>query len=384
MATRAIIWITDIDSNGEVFQRQHAVTVWPVTVGRAIDNDIVLLDPHVAAHHLHLNYVDTQVTARVLQTVNGIVLSNRAVPSIESAPMTHTVAALQSANWQCSERLTLGRSSLRYIDEATQLAPELVFEQAAQDSLKSLDSLKSQDSLAKPKPDLKPSTLSVPDLSSFNWQSVLGIFFLLMSITTAEAFITNNPDTYVIAAFKAAGLVLAAIAVWALLWAILSKVFSGRLHYFEHALLAAKYIIVTSLVLWHLDMLSFAFSIEWLGQFDAMITILAGAWLISKHLKIALNASDPNHSGRRTARIITVVTMLLGLSVAGLIMGQRYQSTGRFNEGLYMSTFMPPSWRLHKAQPPQSMVDGLAGIKAKADALAQTGDDKGADDDSEE
>ena len=372
MATRAIIWISDTAASGEVFHRQQVVSHWPITVGRAIDNDIVLLDPHVAAHHLRLEHNDAALSAQVLETVNPVVIND----SFGSS--NKVIEPMQSAPWPSTGVLTIGRTSLRYIDETTALAPEKIYPASA--PLAANTAANTVDTAV----HTAVANTAAPTTRGLDWQSALGIFFLLMAVTTAEAFITNNPDTYLIAAFKAAGLALGAIAIWALLWAILSKVFSGRLHYFEHALLAAKFIIVTSVVLWHLDMLSFMFSIEWLGQFDGLITILAGAWLISKHLKIALNATASTISGRKVSRIVTAVTTVLGLSVAGLMMGQRYQNTGHFNEGLYLSTFMPPSWRLHKAQPPTVLVDGLAGIKAKADALAQSSDDKGTDEDSEE
>ncbi|HWH73714.1 MAG TPA: FHA domain-containing protein, partial [Methylibium sp.] len=42
-----------LDRDGSVAHR-IPVRRWPVTIGRAIDCDVVLDDPHVAAHHARL------------------------------------------------------------------------------------------------------------------------------------------------------------------------------------------------------------------------------------------------------------------------------------------------------------------------------------------
>ena len=39
-----------LDRDGMVRQAWR-IDRWPVTIGRALDNDVVLTEPHVAAHH---------------------------------------------------------------------------------------------------------------------------------------------------------------------------------------------------------------------------------------------------------------------------------------------------------------------------------------------
>ena len=46
-----------IDRDGLVRQAWR-VERWPVSIGRALDNTVVLSDPHVAAHHATLDLVD--------------------------------------------------------------------------------------------------------------------------------------------------------------------------------------------------------------------------------------------------------------------------------------------------------------------------------------
>jgi len=46
-----------VDRDGLVRQAWR-IEQWPVSIGRALDNTVVLSDPHVAAHHVTLEFVD--------------------------------------------------------------------------------------------------------------------------------------------------------------------------------------------------------------------------------------------------------------------------------------------------------------------------------------
>ena len=48
--------LESVDRDGLVRQSWR-IERWPVTIGRALDNTIVLSDPHVAAHHATLDLV---------------------------------------------------------------------------------------------------------------------------------------------------------------------------------------------------------------------------------------------------------------------------------------------------------------------------------------
>ncbi len=70
----AAIWIEVLSRHGDVGSRQR-FTSTPITIGRAYDNDVVLDDPHVAAHHLRIVRSDAGVlTAEDLGSRNGLYL----------------------------------------------------------------------------------------------------------------------------------------------------------------------------------------------------------------------------------------------------------------------------------------------------------------------
>ena len=52
-----------VDRDGFVRQAWR-IEHWPVSIGRALDNTVVLSDPHVAAHHATVDVVDGHEVVR--------------------------------------------------------------------------------------------------------------------------------------------------------------------------------------------------------------------------------------------------------------------------------------------------------------------------------
>ena len=62
-----------LDRDGLVRQAWR-IERWPVTIGRALDNTIVLSDPHVAAHHATLDQSEAGVQGRF--DAQGVTFAN--------------------------------------------------------------------------------------------------------------------------------------------------------------------------------------------------------------------------------------------------------------------------------------------------------------------
>ncbi|HEX4509371.1 MAG TPA: FHA domain-containing protein, partial [Burkholderiaceae bacterium] len=110
METLALIEVLD----REGFPRQSVrIAQWPARIGRAVDCDLVLDDPHVAPHHASLIVGDGGVHVVPSPTINGVRFG-RARVAMGSAPRLPP-----------SGMLTLGSTTVRVrlADEA--LAPEL-------------------------------------------------------------------------------------------------------------------------------------------------------------------------------------------------------------------------------------------------------------------
>ena len=76
METLALIETLDRDGQPRQILR---VSQWPVRIGRAIDCDLVLDDPHVAAHHVTLDLREDGLHVVPAATVNGVRLGRASV-----------------------------------------------------------------------------------------------------------------------------------------------------------------------------------------------------------------------------------------------------------------------------------------------------------------
>jgi pSer/pThr/pTyr-binding forkhead associated (FHA) protein len=359
MATRAIIQISEPISDGTTSSRLFEVKQWPVAIGRALDNDLILVDPFVAPHHARIEQTGDGFSIVALQTDNGVELeSGEHIRADEQQP------------WQEGKLANIGQCRLSLFSEEASLAPEKSLSQAS--AQLALKKAAAQESSAQ-------VTANSKNPHAVTWQRGLKLIALLLLVITGESFISNNPDVFVLNTIKTAGTFIAGLLVWALVWAILSKVFSGAMRFGAHFFTAVKAVVVMQLVLWHLHIAAFAFSIEILGQFDSILFILLIGWLLVRHLKIALSGNE--HTSQRTAKFVQYGVVSLTLGAIALSLGVRYNATGRLTDGLYLTNFMPPSWRLHKAKSPEVLEQGMAELKARTDR--QLSKDTGGDSDQE-
>jgi Inner membrane component of T3SS, cytoplasmic domain len=358
MATRAIIQISEAFSDGIVSSRLFEVKQWPVTIGRALDNDLILVDPFVAPRHARIEKTDEGYKIVALQTDNGVELENG-----------EHIRADEQQLWQEGKLANIGQCRLSLFSEEASLAPEKSLSQASAEQAR-----KTAAAQLSAEQHIATTKASEYDVT---WMQGAKLIALLLLVISGESFLTNNPDVYVLNTLKTAGTFIAGLLVWALVWAILSKVFSGAMRYGAHFFTAAKAVTVAQLILWVLHVAAAAFSIEFLSQFDSILFIVLLGWLLVRHLKIALGGNE--HASKRTAKFVQYGVVGLTLGAIALSLVVRYNATGRITDGLYLSTFMPPSWRLHKAKSPEVLEQGMAALKVRTDK--QLSKDTGSDSD---
>jgi FHA domain len=371
MATRAIIRISEPTADDSLSTRLYEIKQWPVTIGRALDNDLILTDPFVAPHHARVDQEGDAFRITALQTDNGI--------ELESGEQ---LRADEQQAWQEGKSAHIGQVRLNLVSEATSLAPEQSLAQASalNASKKATEKTTSDQRLASAH-QAKSAEYAVP------WQKGLQLMAFLLLALTGEGFISHNPDVFVLNTLKTAGSFIGGLLLWSLVWGLLTKVFSGSVRFGAHFFTAVKAVIVMQLTLWVLHAAAFAFSIEMLSQFDSILFIFMLGWLLMRHLNIALGGSDKTGiegSSKRTTKLIQygVVSLMLGAIALSLVV--RYNATGRFTDGLYLGTFMPPSWRLHKAKAPEVLDQGMAALKERTDKLLVKDGTSDADLDTEE
>ena len=79
-----LAWLEILDRHGDVSSR-HSVHAWPLKIGRAYTNDIVLDDPQIAAHHVEIRPAeDGNYHAVDLGSLNGILNKNSKLNQAEA------------------------------------------------------------------------------------------------------------------------------------------------------------------------------------------------------------------------------------------------------------------------------------------------------------
>jgi hypothetical protein len=301
------------DRGGALVARVE-VTQWPVTIGRALDAGLVLDDAHVAPRHMRVDRAaDGTVSVQMLDTVNGVVQHRR----MRRRGETFT--------WAPGEELLLGRLklSLRLVGEP--LAPEL-------------------------------------PLSHFPWRTTgwtVALAACVLAMMAAMAWLATTESS--VLAQRLPGLLAASaasLAAWAGLWALATRIFTGRLWFWRHVRIACATMLGSQALQVVLHLLAFMFSLESLARFDLLVNVLAAATGIFVHLTVIA----PHHR-RGFAALVAGVA----LAAMALLLGTSWLQTGRLSSQLYMATVFPPGWRLAPAVPLAQFLDEAQSIRKRLD-----------------
>jgi len=286
------------------------VRAWPLTIGRAIDNHVVLPDPHVAAHHASVAPdADGPLRLSVGDSRNGV--------RVEHGRKRFHLGANEHAILPAGARLHLGHSRLllRLPHDPVPVELPLLHGLAA------------------------GSRWLLPGLA------VLAAAWLL-----AARWIGGNADTQwneYLAPLLAAGAVL---FVWCLVWGLASKLFTGRFTLTPHLRLT----LVFGLIMQALDLLlmMLAFSLDWplLSHLRPVATFVVGAVWLTQHLQQVL----PKHP--RAAAAWVAACTVLGLAVTAV---STWRQHDRVLDDLYAPNLMPPAWRLARGARVEQMLNDL-------------------------
>lgn len=315
---------------------------WPLRIGRALDNDVVLGDPHVAAHHLSIGATDAGVTFDVGESRNGMLLGSKrlrggqqaAVDARGIGPAAEAIA------------LTLGRTRLRLRLAGHALAPEAA---------------------------LAPPGSVAGRLSFF-----IALALVVLGGALFGTYLNTDPDRFVNTAASTLLATIAGAAVWCGAWALLSKTFAHQARFSWHL----RVFLLSSIGLLLLKtlpaLLAFMFSWPWITDFAFVAEVALGAAALYFHLL----AVEP--ARRRLLKGVAVVCALVGI---GLSLWFNVQRNDLFGEELYMNHLFPPGLRLARPVATDAFVDGLAPLKASLDRKAKQpgpGDDEGGEPDEDD
>jgi hypothetical protein len=330
-----------VDRDGLVRQSWR-IERWPVSIGRALDNTIVLSDPHVAAHHATIDVVagvdatPAKVVVAAGETKNGVVVGRRD----RIAGGTEREIADDGRDVE----LQIGRAQLRLRLAGHALAAE--------------------------------QPMSAVADTEHRWPPTLGFAVAVLAVVLATAWVETDPEAVV----RSAGMVvlstIAGGAIWCGLWALLSKTFTRQSHFGWHV----RVFVVASLVLLALaivpPLFAFAFSWPWATDFSFVAVYATAAAAIYFHLL----AVEP--SRRKLMRGVAATGFVVGVALS---LWFNVQRTGRPGEELYMNHLFPPQLRIARPTSVDRFIDGLAPMQAILDKQAKErgsseGDDGRGDD----
>ncbi|MDP1902305.1 MAG: FHA domain-containing protein [Rubrivivax sp.] len=301
----------------ELFERDsraaRAIDIhrWPLTIGRALDNQVVLADPHIAAHHARIE-PDGQgrLTLTVLHSRNGVTLDGRPLGAGAAVSLPDGGATLH-----------LGTTRLRLRLPGEVLAPET------------------------PLPALAPGHRAAPllALAGVTLISLYGHWLGLDPGADTSAWLPVLVGLPVV------------VAGWCGLWALLSKLFQQRFDFGGHLRIALPWLLLIDVVGAVVPQAAAGLALPWLWQLSGPLQALLGALLVRHHLQHLL----PLHPRGVTGSVAAVALMAAGISMA-----LSYRGTDRPYGAPYMSTLPLPALRLAGTVPTATLVAEMAPLAA--------------------
>jgi hypothetical protein len=290
--------------------RSVDVWQWPLTIGRALDNHVVLDDPHVAAHHLRLALdEDGRLTLTALESRNAVRLNGRPVAAASSLPVPAGGAELQ-----------IGHLRLR---------------------------LRQRDEVLAPEQPLTGSTGAPLLLLSAAGVVLTSVFGHWLGLDPGADYSAWLPVLV--------GLPVA-VAAWCGLWALMSKLFQHRFDFGGHLRIALPWLLLIDIVGALLPQLAASLAWPALWQSAAPLQAVLGALLIRQHLQHLL----PLHP-----RAVTTTVAALALAAGGISLALTYRGTDSLRSAPYMSTLPLPALRLAGTVPSASLVAEMAPLAGK-------------------
>ena len=235
-----------VDRDGLVRQAWR-IDRWPVTIGRALDNTVVLSDPHVAAHHATIDVEvgasapdadvaastdvagpgATRIAIAAGTTRNGVAIGRDHLRAGESRIVVDTGSDLE---------LHVGRTQLRLRLPGHALGSELAMTPVV--------------------------------TSDRHWAPTLGLALAVLLVVLASTWVDTDPDNLSRAAGAVVLTTIAGGAIWCGLWALLSKTFTRQGHFGWHVRVFVIASLATLVLAALPPLIAFSFSWPWVTDFS--------------------------------------------------------------------------------------------------------------------
>lgn len=288
----------------------------PFSLGRAYDNDLIVDDAFVAAHHCRIEPGNDGVPMVVdLGSTNGTLDIDRG-------------ERIGRAAVRDDQLLRIGHTRLRLRSKSHAVAPQRVDRGAR--------------------------------LIERYWFSVAALL-TLMAYALLDAHIQRgspsethellvNPVTWCVAAYA-----------WATIWALACRLFSGHARFIAHVALGTLGILGLIVLRDFIDLAAFSLDAPALARHAFIPLVAAGGALVFAHL-LLIRPLRP----RRLALLCGTLTT----TAIALIAASNYQTQGRTGRGMFMSTISYPQLLLREPVTMDAFLQRGAELKHEVDAAA--------------
>jgi FHA domain len=279
------------------------------TIGRSLDNDLILDDPNCAPQHARLE-INGNGTARLIDlgTQNKIIVGGR--------------RRVEFLEIRSDDVFRLGQSQIRVRSSAWALPPERPLSQRL----------------------MWP--LGLLGLALVLAHAVWEIWLSDIHVTT-PAYLYRLSST-------AAG-----ICAWSAMYAIFGRLVSGVDRFFSHLAIAATGFLAGTFLLDFLELLAFASSWLWPIRITEPVVVIVAAFTVRAHLRLA----DPRHWRTLRVGIVIVASVAIVVPIAQLWISHR-----RLTNVQVHSAIFHPALRVAEPIGLSEFVSRANPLKGKVDA----------------
>jgi hypothetical protein len=209
-----------LDDDGGIMAHR-LLTAFPLTIGRAYHNDIILTDPHVGERHLTIDFDGQYWTLTDHGTVNPTLLNTR--------PVRGSIARLASG-----DTLRAGATTLRIFDPAHPVGEPVKIQKA--------------------------NPVFIHLTRPFNVWVYFALAALAVSGWTYATVWSEDPGLVLAGAAAATGVIA---LVWAALWSVAGRLIRRRSFFLAHLAMISLYLFFGAIVTFLSAAIDFLFSDNW-------------------------------------------------------------------------------------------------------------------------
>ena len=308
-----MIWVEILTRHREIAAR-FRIHGSEVYIGRGYDNDVIIDDPHVAAQHLRVFRDETgQLVAEDLGSLNGMFL--------DSGRSRQTRIVVDGGR-----PIRIGQTWLRFRETSHAVEPERVV------------------------PSERRSVAAVLAI-------LLGLS--IPAIECLEVWLTQTSEPRVSSYLSPLLLILAGMIGWVGFWTLLSRIFSGRLRFLAHLLIAMAGVLVFSLYDQVAQFLAFAWTFPAAStyQYVALWSILAVVCFLDLRL---VGRARPWLKG-----ILVLLLLAAAIAVQTLQLSEAVSDSGR---QFTARRLLPPALRLVPLRDESAFFEDIEKLKLTLDA----------------